>query len=62
MQLSVNDMVQNYHPSASQLQMPQSCAYFDMQKVTDSWLTAISAFITLAGLGPCPFSNASYGC
>lgn len=62
MQLSVNDMVQNYHPSASQLQMPQSCAYFDTQKVTDSWLTAISAFITLAGLGPCPFSSASYGC
>lgn len=60
MQLSVNDMVQNHHPSVSQLQMPRSNIFFEKQKVTDSCITVICVFIVLARLGPYSFSNTNY--
>lgn len=60
MQLSVNDTVQNHHPSVSQLQMPQSSIFFEKQKVTDSCSMIICVFIILARLGPYSFSNTSY--
>lgn len=59
MQLSVNDMVQNHHPSVSQLQMPQSSIFFEKQKVRDSYLMVICVFIILARLSPHFFSNTS---